>query len=238
MCIAPHSREVISERDICVVIPSYNASETLGEVLQSVRTAVPNARIIVVDDGSTDRTGSIGMEAGASVVRHERNAGKGAALRSGFNAALKRGCNLIVTLDADGQHNAARIPDLYRALREQNYDLVAGNRMADAACMPKDRFLSNKISSYIVSRICGQKIPDSQCGYRLIKKEIIESITLSTDRFETESELLIKASRAGFRIGSVSIESRYQGTASSIKRLSDTVRFIKMIIGVVRRRDR
>lgn len=190
----------------------------------------------MIDDGSDDGTSDSAGELPCTVVRHARNRGKGAALRSGFKASLEDGFRFIFTIDADAQHDPVLMPLFYKELSDKNLDIVLGNRMHGDAGMPRDRYISNKWSSALVSRLCRITIPDSQCGYRLIKAEVLKSITLRTEHFETETELLIKAARLKYSIGSVEIPIRYCGSSSSIRRLKDTIRFLTLIVDLLAHR--
>jgi glycosyltransferase involved in cell wall biosynthesis len=210
---------------ICAVIPAYNASRTIEILIKKISRYIHRENIIVVDDGSEDETYRIATNFGVNVVRHERNFGKGRALKTGFEFALKNGFELIFTIDADLQHNPERIPAFIRKL-DEGFDIVVGNRMNNLRGMPLERILSNKITSFLISLRTGQKIHDSQCGFRLIKREVIDKISIKSDGFVFESEFLIRSALSGFKIGFVDIETIYNNEVSNIKHLSDTLKFI------------
>ncbi len=220
-----------------VILAAANEERTVGAVIDGVRAAGVG-RIVVVDDGSRDRTGEIAEKHGATVIRHPRNLGKGEALKSGFRRAVEEGWDLVIVLDADGQHDPAEIPGFLEAARRSPAGIIVGNRMNDVREMPLVRRVTNRTMSFLLSRICRQRIPDTQCGYRLLRKDVLETINLSTGCFETESEMLIEASRAGFRIDSVPIRTIYSREASKINPFVDTWRFLLLVLRTRTRRSR
>jgi glycosyltransferase involved in cell wall biosynthesis len=216
---------------ICVIIPTYNEAKAIGELTAKIHAQQLGA--LIIDDGSLDNTGQIARDNGAIVLRNEVNKGKGASLIRGFNYLAESDFEAVITMDGDGQHEPEEIPAFIRSAENSKYDIVVGNRMLKREEMPLTRVLTNKFMSWIISRIAGQNIPDTQCGYRLIKKEVIKKIRLSTSRYETESEILIRAAREGFKIGSIPIKSIYRGEKSQINPFTDTVRFIKLIFNLL-----
>jgi len=178
----------------------------------------------VVDDGSRDGTGRIAANVGCEVIRHPVNRGKGMALRAGFEAALAQKASFVITLDADGQHDPEHLPALWSTMIEGGWDIVIGARRRGGQ-MPIGRRLSNMLNSLIVSGFTGQRIPDSQSGFRLIKAGVLEAVRMRSVRYELETELLLLAAAAGFRIGSVTIPTIYAGEESHI-RSSDALRFV------------
>jgi len=214
-----------------IVIPALNAECSLPSVLKSLKDVISdNTSVIIVDDGSTDATSAVCEKFGCTIVRHSKNRGKGAALRSGFDVALQNECDPVITLDADGQHDPSFIPTFCTEMDNSGADIIVGNRMKSTSTMPMDRYLSNSISSFIVSLACGTRISDSQCGYRLIKANVLKNITLTTEHFETETELLIKAASAKYKFSCVSINTTYNKASSAINRSVDTIRFIRLIL--------
>ncbi len=211
----------------CVVIPAFNAAGTIGPLVQQVRTLGLPA--IVVDDGSGDRTAAVASEHGALVISHLRNEGKGQALRTGFEYALRTQYDGIVTLDSDGQHDPAEIPQLVKAGELQHAGIVLGNRMSSAESMPPSRRWTNRLMSMIISTLTCRQIPDSQCGFRFIRKELLLDVPLRSVRYEVETELLLSASTRRWKIISVPIRTIYSGHASHIKPFRDTVRFLSLL---------
>jgi glycosyltransferase involved in cell wall biosynthesis len=210
------------------VIPAKDAAATIGEVVRGLRAVIPAIDVIVVDDGSTDATGAEAGKAGARVVRHETNLGKGAALQSGFDAAVAAGAESVLALDADGQHDPRSAPSLLAAL--VNADVVVGSRNGDRTGMPWLRKATNDVTSWWVSRLAGQRIEDSQSGYRAIAVPVLRAVRPESRRFDYESEFLVAAARAGFRIGSAPVPTLYNAPGSHIRPVRDTVRFIRFVL--------
>ncbi|HET9952733.1 MAG TPA: glycosyltransferase family 2 protein [Candidatus Eisenbacteria bacterium] len=210
------------------VIPAKDAASTVGDVVQGLRAVIPNLEIIVVDDGSTDATGAAASAAGARVVRHEVNQGKGAALQSGFDAAVASGADAVLALDADGQHDPRSAPGLLAAL--DGADVVVGSRNADRTGMPWLRKATNDVTSWWVSKLAGQRIEDSQSGYRAIAAPVLRAIRPESRRFDYESEFLVSAARAGFKIGAAPIPTLYNAPGSHIHPFRDTIRFIRFVL--------
>jgi glycosyltransferase involved in cell wall biosynthesis len=185
--------------------------------------------VVVVDDGSTDNTSRISQDNGALVLRNSNNEGKGASLIRGFNYALSKDFDAIITMDGDGQHLPEDILYFTQLAQYSDSGVFIGNRMLNIKNMPWMRLVTNKFMSWFISRVTKQDIPDTQCGFRLIKKSVFEKLNLKTTRYETESELLIEASRLGFKIESVPIKTVYLGAKSQINPVLDTLRFIRFI---------
>jgi glycosyltransferase involved in cell wall biosynthesis len=215
--------------DLCAVIPSFNAARHLPGVIERVARHVRRDHIVVVDDGSSDDTREAAARAGATVVSHARNQGKGAAIRSGLARAAGLGPAFAILLDADGQHNPDEIPAFVARQRETNADLVVGNRLARAANMPWLRKATNYVTSAVVSLLAGRRVPDSQNGYRLVRLSHFQKFPLTTSRYEIESEMIIRAGRAGGRIASVPVETIYGDERSFINPFVDTGRFLRMV---------
>lgn len=214
--------------NFCVLIPSYNEAKTIGAIVKDVKAQ--GLTVYVVDDGSSDNTASIAKAAGAIVVKHKKNMGKGASLREGFKHILKGRFDGVVVMDGDSQHETSSIPDFFRQMEERGADIVIGNRMLDPISMPYVRRNTNRFMSYVLSKMAGQNIPDTQCGYRLIKRRVLEAITLDSSNFEIESELIVKAGRKGFKISSVPVRTIYQDEKSRINPILDTLRFFAFVI--------
>ncbi|MBM3238165.1 glycosyltransferase family 2 protein [Candidatus Poribacteria bacterium] len=210
----------------CLLLPAYNEAKTIGRIISEARTYIES--IIVIDDGSIDNTAQIAHEQDVVVLQHEVNRGKGMALRSGFEYALEHGYEVIITMDSDGQHEPADIPRFLARLQENNADILLGARVLERRRMPLHRRLNNKLISEIGSWLCGQRIVDFQSGFRLIKSKVLQSITLETVRYETESEFLIKAGRMGFRIETLPIRTIYEDEISNVKPLREMYLFTRM----------
>lgn len=209
-----------------VVIPCYNEEAGIRETVAGALRYVPEA--IVVDDGSLDETGRQARRGGAFVLSHQRNRGKGEALRTGFEYVTRnKDWDAIIVIDGDGQHDVTEIPKFIKAAECSS--LVLGNRMENAGDMPRLRWLTNKFTSWLISRLVHQDIPDSQCGFRLLKREVFADIAFSSSRYDAESEILLRAARKGYNITSVPVKSIYRGELSYINPFLDTVKFFKLI---------
>jgi dolichol-phosphate mannosyltransferase len=214
---------------ICAVIPAFNVESTISVVTSKSSQFIPPANIIVIDDGSSDQTAAIAKKTGVRVLQNEVNRGKGFSLKRGFNYAIENSYEAIITLDGDLQHDPLEIPHFIDCYETTDADLILGDRTKDFSKMPLDRQFSNKMTSLLISLLTGQRIKDSQVGYRLIRAEIVESIKLISNRYETESELLVKALLNGFKIAHVPIKTIYNNQLSHIHRLVDTLRFLKVV---------
>jgi glycosyltransferase involved in cell wall biosynthesis len=186
--------------------------------------------VLVVDDGSNDKTAERAREAGAEVIVHPQNRGKGEAIKTGLRHFLNRQFDWLFILDADGQHRPEEIDRfLAAAVSATEPKLILGNRMNDVSSMPLVRRAVNRYMSKRISRVCRQDIPDTQCGFRMLHRQLIPDLLEGADRFEYETEMLIIASRKGFRIDSVSISTVYSDEVSSIHPVRDTLRFFKLM---------
>jgi len=216
---------------ICVIIPAFNESKEISGLVKEIKER--NLEVLVVDDGSTDATAQIAQSAGAVVLKNPVNEGKGACLRKGFKYALENNFDAVITMDGDGQHLPEDLPVFRRLGDDPQSDIVVGNRMLKTRDMPFIRFITNRFMSWMISVLSKQKIPDTQCGYRLIKRQVLEKIELKTSNFEIETEILLNASKMGFKIYSVPIKTIYRGGKSQINPLLDTLRFLRFVISCV-----
>ncbi len=208
-----------------VVIPCWNEAAAIGALVERARAYVPS--VIVVDDGSTDLTGSVALAAGARVERHQRNLGKGAALRTGLARASALGFRWAITLDGDGQHSPQEIPAFMERAVNTGAALVVGNRTADAARMPWVRRAVNRWMSRQLSRLASLPLPDSQCGFRLLRLDVWSRLRIECDHFEIESEIILAFARAGFRIEFVSVPVIQSARPSRIRAIPDTLRWVR-----------
>ncbi|MEX2116870.1 MAG: glycosyltransferase family 2 protein [Bacteroidota bacterium] len=216
--------------EFAVLIPAYNAAKTLPDVLRMISSGGWKAEVVVVDDGSTDDTGKKARELGARVIRHERNLGKGAALSTGFRSILGMAkVSAVVTVDADLQHDIRDLGKFIDARIKTGANIVLGRRKRVGSGMPLSRILSNSITSFLVTARTGVSIPDSQCGYRLIGREVLENVDVESDGYEAETELLIRAAARGFRIAWVPVNTVYRGESSHMTHWKTTSRFIRTL---------
>ena len=215
----------MSARVACV-IPALDAEPRVAGVIGGLRRAVPGVAIIGIDDGSRDGTRRVLEAECDAVVLFERNQGKGAALRAGIAAALERGAEAIVTIDADGQHDPAAAPALLDALADA--DLVIGARVRRGSAMPLGRRITNAMASAALGHIVGAPVSDAQSGYRAGRRAVFEAVRAPGDRYEYETEFLIAAARAGFRIAAVPVPTVY-GAPSHFRAVRDSARVVRTI---------
>jgi glycosyltransferase involved in cell wall biosynthesis len=213
-----------------VVIPAFNEEENIASVIREIKAK--GLPLIVVDDGSVDSTSAQVEEEKVDVlINNKTNLGKGASLRAAFDYIKENrlDCDAVIIMDADAQHHSQEI-DLFIHRLEEGSALVQGNRLNDPKNMPILRVITNKVMSFIISIYCGQKIPDTQCGFKAIRREVLDKLRLKTSKYEIESELLIQSAALGYRIDSVAIKSIYRKERSNIDPFIDTARFIKFIL--------
>lgn len=209
------------------VIPCFNEAAAISAVVRAVRNHLP--QVIVVDDGSGDGTANEAAAAGAEIIRHAQNRGKGSALRSGFERARAAGFAWGLCLDGDGQHAAEDIPRFFACAARTDALLVVGNRMDTPQAMPWVRRAVNRWMSRRLSRLAGCTLPDSQCGFRLVNLEAWSLLDLRTERFEVESEWLLASVAAGHRVEFVPAQVIYRKECSKIHPLRDTWRWFRWL---------
>jgi len=214
--------------NIFIVIPTYNEATSIGPIVKELDKM--GFRVVVVDDGSRDKTVIEANRFGAELIVHSKNEGKGRCIREGLEHAFENGCGAVITMDGDGQHSLADIDKFIQEYKGSGADIIIGNRLHNPKNMPFIRRCTNLFMSFIISLIMTEKVEDSQCGYRLISKKAIEKMKLNTAKYEIESEMLLEAKKNGLKISSVNIDSIYQGEASQIHPFFDTVRFLRLIV--------
>ena len=224
------------EQKPCAVIPAYREQRMIRDVVQRVRKYVQP--VIVVDDGSPDRTAEEAADAGAVVIRHTANMGKGVALNTGFHYARQNQFDYLITLDADGQHDPADIPRFIEAYERTGIPVLIGNRMGALSNMPQVRKWTNRGMSWFLSRSMNQYVPDTQCGFRLYRCDVLPFIEAQSTRFAAESEILLHIASRGIRMDAVPIAVIYNEEISKINPIRDTFRFFLMLSRYYRNRNR
>lgn len=209
-----------------MIVPAYNAEPTLAKVVQGVRRTLPGAWIIGVNDGSTDASGQLLKKVADDTIDFQKNRGKGAALRAGFAAALEKGAKAVLTIDSDGQHDPAFAPAIVAAL--DRADIAIGTRDLSGQAVPKHRRIANMISSAATRAVSGGKVRDSQSGYRAFKAEVLRKVDAIGDRYEYETDFIIRAARAGFTTVNVPISTIY-GSPSYFREFRDAWLVIKVL---------
>nr|UXE45806.1 hypothetical protein Hi04_10k_c5218_00019 [uncultured bacterium] len=209
--------------ECAAVIPCLNEATTIGPLVLSVREHLP--RVFVVDDASNDESARLAEDAGATVLHHGCVCGKGAALTTGWTKARQEGFTWALNLDGDGQHSAMDIPLFLERAEVGSAALVIGNRMDSSSEMPLVRRHVNRWMSRQLSKLAGQPLPDSQCGFRLMNLNSWSQLTIKATHFEIESEILLAFIAARERITFVPIQVIYDGEVSKIHPVRDTIRW-------------
>lgn len=216
----------------CVVIPAYNEATTIREVV--ARTLAFCERVIVVDDGSTDGTAQALARLPMTVLRHDSNRGKAAALWSGIERALADGADAVITLDGDGQHCPKDIPRFLEAAERYPGHIIVGSRIGERHAFPKRRYYANRTASFWISWAAGYLIEDSQSGFRLYPAALLRHVRVPHDRahgFVFESEILIEAARIGVGSAALPIAAIYVSgaRASHFRTVVDVLRITRMV---------
>jgi glycosyltransferase involved in cell wall biosynthesis len=209
------------------IIPAYQDEKHIGDIVRRTRERLNH--VLVVDDGSSDRTAQRAREAGADVIAHDQNRGKGEAIKTGLGHWLDREVTWVSLLDSDGQHLPEEIDRFLAAAGATQPTFLIGNRMNNLTGMPFIRRVVNRYMSRQISRVCGQEIPDTQCGFRMLHRQLIPQLLGGGDRFDYDTEVLIIASRRGYRIESVPITTIYTDQVSKIRPMRDAIRFLKLM---------
>jgi len=213
-------------RALALVIPAYRAAATVGDVATRVRRVLPGARCYVVDDGSDEGTAAAARAAGADVLTHTINRGKGAVLATGIARAVADGAEALVTLDADGQHLPEEIPKLIEPVARGAADLVLGARPRSGR-MPLGRRVTNWLSAALASRL-GVPVPDAQTGFRAFTRALALAVQPPESRYDYETAFLLGALAAGYRVASVAVATVYNGERSHFRYLADTWRLARV----------
>jgi glycosyltransferase involved in cell wall biosynthesis len=216
------------------VIPCRNEQATIGPLVRAITERLPT--VFVIDDASADDTVPQARNAGAIVLENQAGQGKGAALQTGWTYARKYAFRWAISMDGDGQHSPDDIPAFLECAERQSAALVCGNRMSQASRMPCLRRWVNRWMSRRLSRLTGQCLPDSQCGFRLMDLDDWARLPpLETRHFEIESEVLVLFAQACLPIQFVPIAAVYQDEQSKIHPWNDTLRWLRWYAGVRRR---
>lgn len=223
-------------RRFCAILPAYCEEKHIRSVVE--RTRAQGLDVIVVDDGSADATAAEAEAGGAAVLRQAVNRGKGVALKIGLDWARDHGYEAAVTLDSDGQHDPGEILNFLDAYVRTGIPVLIGNRMWNPVGMPRIRRWTNRMTSAMLNRRMRQYVPDTQCGYRLIRCDLVSFVSARSERFAAESEILLRMSERGIRIGSVRIATIYGNGRSAIHPVTDTFRFFRMLVMYNRSRKR
>ncbi len=225
--------------NIAILIPAFNEAKYIDKVISDCINQL-SLDIIIVDDGSTDNTINIVEEKikyfknkkfnKIILLKHVKNQGKGEALKTGFSYALNNNYDGVITIDADGQHKVSEINNFLKIINEKNPDIIVGSRFKNTKGMPFLRLATNIFTSWLISAIAGKRIEDVQSGFRYLSKKVIESIKIETSNFDTEPEILLKASWQNFLIINVPITTIYHTNfISYVNPIKDTIKFFKLV---------
>jgi len=214
-------------------LPAYNEENKIYDVVKETSKFVD--KVIVCDDGSDDQTEQIAKKAGALVVTHASNKGKGAAMRTLFEYSKKLDGDIIITMDSDGQFLPEEIPKLVNCLIENDADIVTGYRFADEKDMPLYRKFGNKVLDKITNLASEIPVRDTQSGFRAYSKKAINSIMFNADGYGADSEILINASKKGLKIleEPVTVIYNTQGTTSKKNPVSHSASVVATIVELV-----
>lgn len=212
-----------------ILIPAYNAEAYLSSTLKAILSLVPPEKIVVIDDGSQDKTEAVARSAGVTCLRHEINLGKGSALMTGLLWAREQGWAWAVTMDADGQHAPGDLLSFWDSKMTDDVGILVGRRSIKGSSMPMHRRLSNTLTTRLISALAGRPIYDAQSGFRVYR---ISAVAVSAfpryGRFEWEAQALVLNCRHGFSVLPVNIGTLYTGNGSHMHLFRDTLRFLKM----------
>ena len=209
------------------MIPAFNAARYLDELVTRIKNVVPSVDILVINDGSTDDTGTIAESLNCYILANKTNRGKGYSLKRGFAYAIDKNYDYLMTIDADLQH----LPEEIKIFLSQigNGHISIGTRELSLSKMPLSRWLSNNLTSLMVSIFGGRVIRDSQSGFRMFDLKALKRMKAESNRFDFESELLFQTGLLNIKINEVPISTIYKEETSSINHIGDTLRFIKRI---------
>jgi len=208
--------------EAAALVPAYNEAGTIADVVRGVLPFV--SQVLVVDDGSTDGTADAARAAGADVIVHAANRGKGRAVRTGLAHLLGSSVTHVVFLDGDMQHVPQETARLLDAARATGADVVIGERRFDPERMPASRYHANRIGSRALSWFVGVPIQDTQCGFRVFRADALRRMALTARGYEVETEMLVQLRRSGGRIASVPVSAVYSGQRSKLRPIRDTTR--------------
>ena len=223
-------KEVTVSQNITVILPAYNEEVSIGSMV--LLTSLYADTVVVVDDGSSDRTADVARRAGAEVVLHKANKGKGEALKTGFTAAANLGADIIVTMDSDGQHNPADIPKLVSPILKGGADMVNGSRYLNGLRRntPFYRRVGQAILDSFTNINSGLKITDSQSGFRAFAASTKDIFRFNAQGMAIESEMLADAGKSGLRINEVEIGVRYDVGCSAVNPIKHGFGVLVMVL--------
>ena len=219
---------------IIAAIPAYNEEKYIGSIVLKARQYADT--VIVVDDGSTDQTAYVAKLAGASVIQHEQNKGKGVSIRRILAEAKKRNPDILVLLDADAQHNPDEIPDLLKPIVSEGFDLVIGSRERQRLNIPRYRRFGQRVLSYFSRLLSGEKVLDSECGFRAFSPKAVAELKLKQDGFAVEAEMISAATEKALKVTEVPISAIYTRDGSTLNPVAHGLGNLALIIDMISKR--
>jgi len=223
-----------SQLKLIAGIPAYDEEKYIGTIVLKTRQYVDE--VIVVDDGSTDNTCSVASLAGATVIRHDKNMGKGAAIQSILAEARKKNPDILILLDADFQHDPNEIPILIKPIISDGFDLAIGSREQQRGKIPRYRRTGQRVLSYFSRILSKEKVIDSECGYRALSPRAIAELKLRQKGFAIETEMIAAATEKGLKITEVPISAIYTKDSSTLNPLSHGVGVLAWILTMISQR--
>ena len=223
------SSAMITRSNTAALIPCYFEEKHIQDIAR--RTHAQLDQVLVVDDGSTDDTEFEARAAGVEVIKHFVNQGKGAAIKTGLHIlSMRKSVEYVLILDGDGQHLPEESPAFIEAANETHAAMLVGNRMSDTRTMPFVRKMTNRFMSAQISGVCGQEIPDTQCGFRMFHRDLAAALCeTESSKYDFETEMLVIAARRGGSIAAVPVSTVYGDEVSKIHPLRDTIRFFQLM---------
>ena len=226
-----------SNTGLLAVIPAYNEEISIGSVVLKAKNYVDS--IIVIDDGSDDLTSEIARLAGATVIKHEKNGGYGAAIKSCFKYAKESDANILVIFDSDGQHDPSEIPHLVKKINEEDVDIVIGSRLLNGNDgIPTYRKFGMKVLNTVTNAASGLNISDTQSGYRAYSRDAIDKLVINGSGMSAASEILIQARKNNLKTEEVPIICKYDvdnpSTHNPVSHGIDVLVGIARVVGINR----
>jgi len=223
-----------SQPKILVVMPAYNEERYIGSVILKVQQYAD--KVIVLDDGSTDGTSEIARLAGATVMRHEENKGYGAAIQSLLAEAKKKSPDILIILDADSQHNPDEIPSLIKPIISEGFDLVIGSRQHQRLNIPLYRRVGQKALSYFSRFLSGEKVFDSESGFRAFSPKAVAELKLKQCGFAIQAEMIADAAEKGLKVTEVPISVIYTKDGSTLNPIRHGLGVLARILAMISER--
>ena len=223
-----------SQLKLIAAIPAFNEEKYIGTVVLKTRQYVDE--VIVVDDGSTDCTSSVASLAGATVIRHDKNEGKGVAIQNAMAEARKKNPDALVLLDADLQHNPDEIPVLLKPVTHDGFDIAIGSRQQQRSNIPRYRRIGQRVLSFSTRVLSKEKVIDSESGFRALSPRALAELKLRQKGFAIETEMISAANERGLKITEVPISAIYTGDTSTLNPIRHGVGVLTSTINMISER--